>query len=472
MRRGLTVLALVAAFAAWLDFSRLQEWHHADSLVPVLTGLTAWTPFYWGQDRYGMLIPLLAIPVRNPEAHLLLQGFLTLALSSWGLLLIVRALLPRSAPWIPAAALLLVLLLLLPPAQEVRFNILWVQPYMLSFGLGLSAVSLVHSGGAIRVAAAAVLFLAAAWVNVSVGLVVAPLVLWRSLLTDDGRFGLPRLRCALSSLAFLALASYASVRLSRAVSLPHTSTELVPAASWARAAGALIREACKYEGVRAWVAVALGLAAVGLCFLASTSVRRASRPVLIAACGLALTAIVPFAVAASSRWVEENNYSVRYVLPSLVLLQAACCLLATLPTLAIHSEQRMALNYVSVGAVVVALLSAVGPPRRSAVVQAFDSRWGAAARDVVASRATHVTGDYWKVWPTVFYATWLLGTPGRHDWPFGITDRSIATLTESRAVPHPRVAALDGRAMWLGLLGPHHWSVAERRSSCLILTYP
>src|SRR5271165_5634233 len=113
MRRPLGVLAAVVGLAAWLDFSRLQEGHHGDSLVPVLTGLTAWTPFFWGQDRFGMLVPLLALPVRDPEAHLLLQGFLVIGLSVWGLILLVRTLLPRGFPWGPPAALFLVLLLLL-----------------------------------------------------------------------------------------------------------------------------------------------------------------------------------------------------------------------------------------------------------------------------------------------------------------------------------------------------------------------
>jgi hypothetical protein len=463
---------VVAMLAAWLDFSRLQEGHHADSLVPVLTGLTAWTPFYWGQDRYGMLIPLLALPVRDPEAHLLLQGFLTLVLSAWGLILLVRALLPRSIPWVPAAALLLILLVLLPPAEEVRFNILWAQPYMLSFGLGLSAAALVHSGGAARAAAGALLFLAAAWVNVSLAVVVAPLVLWRALITDAGRLGLARLRFALTSLLFLALATYASIRLSRAVSLPHTSTELVPAVAWAHAASALLRVASSYAKVRVWVGVALGLAALGLFGFAAARVRRTGLPVLTAACGLLLTATIPFVVAASSRWVGQNDYSVRYLIPSLVLLEAACCLLATLPALALRQDQQGALSWASLGAVAVALLAAVGPPSREAVVKGFESRWGGTARDVIAARATHVTGDYWKVWPAVFYASWLLGTPRRSHWPYGITDRSVATLEDARAVPHPRVAALDGRNMWLGLLGPHHWLVAERRTTCLILTAP
>ncbi len=472
MRRPWAVLAAVAALAAWLDFSRFQEGHHADSLLPVLTGLTSWTPFYWGQDRFGMLIPLLALPVRDPEAHLLLQGFLTLALSAWGLVLLVRALLPRFTAWVPAAALLLVLLLLLPPAEEVRFNILWVQPYMLSFGLGLSAVALVHCGGAVRLAAAALLFLAAAWVNVSLSVVVAPLVLWRAFGTDAGRLGLARLRFVLCSFLFLALATYASIRLSRAVLLPHTPTELVPLAAWPHAARALLRAASGYEKIRAWVGVALGIAALGLLSLAVGPVRRAARPALSAAFGLILTATVPFALAAASHWVAQNDYSVRYLIPSLVLLEAACCLLATLPALALPADTQDALSWASVGVVIVALFAAVGPPSHQAMVKSFESRWGAAARDVIAARATHVTGDYWKVWPTVFYTTWLLGTPGRNQWPYGITDRSIATLERSRAVPHPRVAALDGHGMWLYLLGPRRWSVVERRSTCLILTAP
>jgi hypothetical protein len=218
--------------------------------------------------------------------------------------------------------------------------------------------------------------------------------------------------------------------------------------------------------------IGFGFAALGLVSLGATSIRRAARPTLTAALGLVVTAIVPFALAASSRWVAQNAYSVRYVIPSLVLLQAACCLLATLPVLALRPERQGILSWVSVCAVAVALLVAVGPPSRQAVERAFESRWGTTARDVIAAGATHVTGDYWKVWPTVFYASWLLGTAGRRHWPYGVTDRSAATLEQSRAVVHPRVAVLEGHGAWLGLLGPRLWSIAERRATCVIVTTP
>jgi len=472
MRSALAVVAAVASLAVWLDFSRLQEGHHGDSLVPVLTGLTHWTPFFWGQDRFGMLIPLLALPVREPSAHLLVQGFLVIGLSVWGLVLLVRTLLPHDFPWVSPAALLLVLLLLLAPADQ-RFNILcFPQPYTLSFSLGLSAVELLRRPGALPLLGAALLFFAAAWVNISVGVVVAPLVLWRACFVDSGRLALTRWRFGLASLALLALATFCSSRLSKAVNVPHTVFETLRPAAWRRAAAELLRGAWTNADIRAWVGVAVALAALGALSLASERVRRQARPALLAAAGLALTACVPFAAVSTSKWVASNGYALRYLTPPLLLLQAACCLLATLPLLALRLDTRGAVRWASVGAVGAAVLLAVGPPSHQVVVQAFESRWGAAARDVIAARATHVTGDYWEVWPTVFYADWLLGTAGRRDWPYGITDRSIATLSESRAVPHPRVAALDGRGMWLGLLGPRRWSVVERRPTCLILTAP
>ncbi len=471
MRRALTVLAAVAALAAWLDFSRLQEGHHGDSLVPVLTGLTAWTPFFWGQDRFGMLIPLLALPVRNPPAHLLLQGFLVIGLSVWGLILLVRTLLPEEFPWVPPAALLLVLLLLLAPADQ-RFNILWVQPYTLSFSLGLSAIELLRRVGTLRLLAAMLLLFAAAWVNVSVGLVLAPLVVWRACFIDTRRLGLARWRPPVASGALLALATWSSTRLSQAVPVPHTAFETLPSRAWLKASAELLRGAWINADIRTWVGVALGLAAFGILSLSSAQVRKEAQPVLLAAAGLMLTAGVPFAAVSTSKWVAGNGYSLRYLTPPLLLIEAACCLVATLPLLALPVDGRGSIRWASSAVVGLAVLLAVGPPSYQAVVRAFESRWGTPARDVIAARATHVTGDYWKVWPTVFYATWLLGTPGRNKWPYGITDRSIATLEEARAVTNPRVAALDGRGMWLGLLGPHHWMVAERRSTCVILTAP
>ena len=54
------VVALL--LAPWMDLSPLHRFHDSDSLVPVLMSLQRWTPFYWEQNRFGSLLPLLAVP--------------------------------------------------------------------------------------------------------------------------------------------------------------------------------------------------------------------------------------------------------------------------------------------------------------------------------------------------------------------------------------------------------------------------
>jgi hypothetical protein len=40
---------------------------NADALLPALMSTQRWTLFYWGQDRLANLVPLLAMPVRDPD---------------------------------------------------------------------------------------------------------------------------------------------------------------------------------------------------------------------------------------------------------------------------------------------------------------------------------------------------------------------------------------------------------------------
>src|SRR6266513_155873 len=73
------LLMFVGMLAAWMNFGRLQYIGDADSVVSLLVSLQRWTPFYWGQDRFGMLIPLIARPFHHPLANMLVQGSLSTA---------------------------------------------------------------------------------------------------------------------------------------------------------------------------------------------------------------------------------------------------------------------------------------------------------------------------------------------------------------------------------------------------------
>jgi hypothetical protein len=52
-------------------------WHSSDTILSSLISLDRWVPYYWGESRFGMLIPLLAAPVRDPGMNLMFQTLLT-----------------------------------------------------------------------------------------------------------------------------------------------------------------------------------------------------------------------------------------------------------------------------------------------------------------------------------------------------------------------------------------------------------
>lgn len=71
-RAAVALFLLATALAAVVvDLSGAPAGHHADSVIPVLTSLYHWEPFFWGTDRNGQLLPLLALPFAHPFTNLL-----------------------------------------------------------------------------------------------------------------------------------------------------------------------------------------------------------------------------------------------------------------------------------------------------------------------------------------------------------------------------------------------------------------
>ena len=144
--------------------------HNADSLIPVFVSLESWSLFYWGQDRFGMLLPLLARPVHDSFQNLLLQNFLSIALWLVGLTAALARLGLRSSVWWTLA---IATLFVVTGSHLIRLTLLTTnQSYAPAVGLfGLAMYACRPS--ALAYVATVLLSVLGGWTNAGVALLTA-----------------------------------------------------------------------------------------------------------------------------------------------------------------------------------------------------------------------------------------------------------------------------------------------------------
>jgi hypothetical protein len=442
-------LLLCAGLAAWIDFSSFHRHNHSDSLVPVLSSLYAWTPFYWEQNRVGMLVPFLAVPFRHPMDNLLFEAWLVL----WAALalpfLLARYVL-RAPGW-PLAALVAAAAWVGLSSPGWLFNSSFGQlHYAPSLCLGVGGLLVVEAAAACcnasaavrRLLAALVLLLLANWANSAVSPFLLPLVLLRAL------FGSPvaneaeptarwrRVFRALNGEAILALAlagigfasCFGHVWLVPVKGNP-VECGLQPPRywlqSWGRMATNTWREACQ-DGWRGL----LGLALAGGLWYVLPRLRSQTKVIRRNAAGLLAAAAVYGLFMGSAGWVRVNNFSARYWIPVVFIGELALAILAVAPLLA---AARPRLAAVATTGLALIVASTFGLPSRTQARAALDEITVAGVTlaertaDIVATRATHLAGDYWQVWTSVFHANLVLRERHQDHLVWGLSHRSSPT---------------------------------------------
>ncbi len=131
-----------AATALWADLGSLHVNHHSDSILFALISLYRWTPFYWELGRYGMVIPWLAGPIKDPLANLLFQGFLTTTCGLAAFFLLARQSLRNGS--YPLAATLGATTFLALTGRYYRFEYLIDTSYGLGMCLALGGLILLE----------------------------------------------------------------------------------------------------------------------------------------------------------------------------------------------------------------------------------------------------------------------------------------------------------------------------------------
>jgi hypothetical protein len=478
--RTAILLGSLATAAALVDLGAFHALEHADAIVPVLVSLQRWTPFYWDQERYGMLVPLLALPVRDPLWNLLLQrGLLALAGLAAVVLLARHVLAGRD--WPLAGALAAGGLLAAAPAPWL-FEYLGDQPYGLSLALALAGLAVAEPGpdgrrGALRLAWGAVLVVLAHWVNAATGVFLLALAAARAgadLLEGEDRRAV-RARLAVDgALLALGLALGQAFLLAWPAMTGHPlrlAMGALPASAWPRAWAAFLGNAWAAAG--AWRAALAAAAGLGTALLATRPLRAHLPAALARAAALAAAALAYALFAGSLRWVEENAFHWRYLAPSALLVHLAAAALLAEPLARLPRLARAA-GAAALALVPLAALAAYGPPSIARVRSDLDRVAGARTADVLAARCALVAGDYWSVWPAVWHARLALHERGEAREVWGVTHRTNPTVAQwwperaSLRICRPR--GEDAQAeRWLRAF--HLWPVrlVERRATVDVL---
>jgi hypothetical protein len=121
-----------------------------------------------------------------------------------------------------------------------------------------------------------------------------------------------------------------------------------------------------------------------------------------------------------------------------------------------------------------ALHASYGVPSLAAFRADLDRTLGTYTADVLDAHCTHVAGDYWKVWPTVFHANLVLHERGQPNQVWGVTLRSSPTASRWQQLPldQVRVAVPVGDPQaenYLRCYGFGPMLVAEKRATVWVL---
>lgn len=422
-------LLLPALAALWVDFGSVHAHHRDDTLIFSLASVYAWSPYFWEQDRVGMVVPLVCMPVRDPWANLLVQVWLTAFMGLAVPLLAAEYARPGpAARWAGVAAS--GLLLAFAP-DVVLNNVLHECAYPTGLFLGLLGLVLLDRGrGWWRWGVALGLFAVAHWAYLGAVLGLGGLVVGRAWLSGRGwRRPLapvldPHARAAL---VLLALGTAAGVGAMAWVpqdspDYQKTKREPVPMSEWPAAAAEIAgRLYGQYDG-RGWLLV-LGGVAVGSGVVAV--VRPDARAAAGGAAVLLLAGGVEVAAVATRDWPAQNQYHPRYVLAALLYLGPA----AALPILtAVYGALNPVGRRVLGGALAGGLLAAAGwqygLPSPANARAALDRAAGGHTAELRAIDADAVGGLYWKVWTSVYHANLVARERGEGKVLVGVAYRS------------------------------------------------
>ncbi len=464
--RGAAILALVALLVLTvypLFAGGLLS--NSDSLLPVFASLYHWTPYYWDQNRYGMLIPLLCLPIDDPALNLAVQTALrNLSLLAAPFLIALLVCPSRHAALIAGTA---GIALLVACSRHLALSFIAYQPYGQSLSLGCAGLWLSRQSRAAWRCAGACGLATTLWVDLSAVTWLVPLAVATRLAAGRTRPG-SALRSSVGDVGLIVVAALALAWLARRIPVTHTvpldptpHDRLFPT-WWSLLQGWLL-------GGPWFPVVAGGAAIVASWWFVRSRRARVDEDwsLLISAWTPLLVAGVQLVAAGCIGWVATNQVGTRgwrYAAPSLVfLLMAPACVIGSL-SIRLRLGRSMlghVLAWLCVGAI---LFDVYGVPRYRRAIHSLRFNKQRLALDPIALAAlrlgaTHVLGNYWHAIPIAFRANTLAHHLGRRQVVWPVTAR----LETARSVWQPA----DWRTARILTLRDDPWVDSVRLDHCV-----
>ena len=405
----LLIFALVFG-ALCVNFSWVHDHHDSDSLLLAFISREVYTPYYWGDNRYGMPLPWLASWISDYRYNLLFQTQIMIlaafanAVIFQGWFLHRRAGLAAHNLSVAALSLIGCILVLRPTNQTARVLAL-AHPYLISLLPLLVGVVLLFRTRRgplfLRGAVAGICFALSFWINLShlplaLGLVVLLPVLDRAYRRS---LTLRLLGCSLVLGAGAGVFWHASryprlaeVKIASISTIPNTVSHLT-------------------SNTFQWFLHPAGMSVLAVLLLLAVAVQHRRGTLILhyraADAAVFLALAVTFAVAmAALDWVANNDYAARYWTTSMILVLfvmtgwLASALFRWLekatgsPFLASTSCALLLLAVV---------VNAFGASSPAAALARIDRITSARVQSIRSLGCTHLVGNYWDTWTAVFH---------------------------------------------------------------------
>jgi len=406
MKVKLYTLCEVAYFAAlvyvtvnWVG----PVYLNADQIINSAMSLQHLTIFYWGQNRLASLLPLLAAPIRNPEANLAACIIIS-ASAFFGLLWIFanslaydegdqsRRQLVRLSIFSLTAAIFLASF-----KQSAIYEIV-----IGHYEYGLSYLSLLagfHKASKksrlapIDYLLNAVLLFTAIGLNTSTAITALALSLWLYLFSDTER------RYCISA-AIVAVIS-GSFWMWISVFYPHSPTsysqfDLRNIVGSFEIAATHMLEACSLAGLTASLVFLAAIASVSPRLNRTETHRSGNQYFQLAS--ISIFGLVWICFFACNSWVILNDRAFRYFIPSFYCLLLIASVIAFQNFRAWPVKRLKPLIFLIASGTFLPLLKPFVPLGNYSVFQAVPSQ--------VSGQVSGFAGDYWSVWPGMVKAGW------------------------------------------------------------------